>query len=698
MLILLLALLGISIFITSCNKEDENGSVELFSYGPMPVARGAELRFIGQNLDKVTAIVIPDNIEISSAQFTSHTSAKITLTVPQEATEGYVILKTPSGDITTKTKIGFSEPIAISGFSPATIKPGAEITITGDYLDLVGELIFTDRISVNSADFTTHTRQEIKLIVPEEAQTGKIAVSNGAEDPIIVYSETVLNVILPAFTNISPNPVKAGTELTITGSDLDLVKTVRFGGSKNVDAFTEQTATSITLTVPEDAQDGKVGLIPASEIVVESTDELVMVVPVISNISPVSVKNGGSITVTGTNLDLINQVSFAGNAQGTIESGGTSTSLTITVPNAALTGNVTFSTKSNKSVVEGPVTIIAPAITSFTPSSGKANTSVTISGTNLDVVDKVKFTGGFFGNITAQNASSITVTVPVGALTGVITLVAINGIEVASSSNFTVEQNLPNFTGFTESVAKRGSILTLNGTNMDLIKSIVFPGEIVATEYGLKTSTMVQVYVPWAATVGFGKLKIITYENEVGYIPTGTIFIGGVDPIGTGAKIINDFDEEGHSLDWDNWNGISILMNDGNGVSGKYLRGNASLNAWDWKWIWGCNHDQLPKHSVNASDYVLKFDLKITSPISSDANRFSIRLGGTDSQWVKFGPANSSGEYLTVGWITVTFDLVSQLGFSGTIPASGEWGMIIQPAASIDFTTVNIDNIRFEPK
>jgi hypothetical protein len=698
MLTFFLALLGMSIFFASCNKEDEKTAVELFSYGPMPIARGAELRFIGQNLDKVTAIVLPDNIQISSTQFTSHTSGKITLTVPQDAVEGFVVLKTPSGDITTKTKMGFSEPLSVTSFSPTAIKPGAQLTITGDYLNLVGEIIFTDRIVVNKSNFVSQSRQEIKLIVPEEAQTGKIAVSNGAEDPIIVYTESALNVSLPVISGINPNPVKAGTVLSISGSNLDLVKTIKFGGNRTVTVFSEHTENSIKLNVPLNAQDGKIGLIPASQVLVESANELVMVIPSISNISPASVKNGGTVTVTGTNLDLINQVTFSGNAVGTIQSGGSQTSVEIEVPNAALTGNLTFGTQAGKSVIAGPVTILAPSITSFTPTSGKANTSVTITGTNLDVVEKVKFAGGFFGSITAQNATGITLNVPVGALTGKITLVAVNGVEVESSTNYTVEQNLPNFSNFTESMAKRGSILTLNGTNMDLIKSIIFPGEVVATEYGLKTATMVQVYVPWKATVGYGKLKIVTYENEVGYIPTGTIFIGGVDPIGPGAKIINDFDEDGHSLDWDNWNGISQLMNDGNGVSGKYLKGNASLGAWDWKWIWGCNHDQLPKHSVVAANYVLKFDLKITSPISADANRFSIRLGGTDSQWVKFGTVNPSGDYETNGWITVTFDLVSQLGFSGTIQTGGEWGMIVQPAAALNFSAVNIDNIRFEPK
>src|SRR5690606_37050972 len=149
-------------------KEEEDTKVVLQSFGPMPIARGAELKFIGLNLDKVTAVILPDNITIST--FTKKEARLLTLTVPQEAVPGYVVLKTPDGDITTKTTIGFSEPISIAGLTPATVKAGDELTITGDYLNLVEEVILTDRVTVTEDDFTSHTRTEIKLVVPAEAQ------------------------------------------------------------------------------------------------------------------------------------------------------------------------------------------------------------------------------------------------------------------------------------------------------------------------------------------------------------------------------------------------------------------------------------------------------------------------------------------------------------------------------------------------
>ncbi|HOC05553.1 MAG TPA: hypothetical protein PK596_09165, partial [Bacteroidales bacterium] len=220
-----ICVVGAGLLFTSCEgKEEEDTRVVLQSFGPMPIARGAELKFIGLNLDRVTAVILPENISITS--FTKKEARLLTLTVPQEAVPGYVVLKTPDGDITTKTMIGFSEPVSIAGFTPATVKAGDELTITGDYLNLVKEVILTDRITVAEDDFISHSRTEIKLTVPAEAQTGKIAVSNGDEEPIIVYSASTLTVTLPAFTTVTPNPVKAGTNLTIAGTNLDLVLSV----------------------------------------------------------------------------------------------------------------------------------------------------------------------------------------------------------------------------------------------------------------------------------------------------------------------------------------------------------------------------------------------------------------------------------------------------------------------------------------
>ncbi len=681
-----ICVVGAGLLFTSCEgKEEEDTRVVLQSFGPMPIARGAELKFIGLNLDRVTAVILPENISITS--FTKKEARLLTLTVPQEAVPGYVVLKTPDGDITTKTMIGFSEPVSIAGFTPATVKAGDELTITGDYLNLVKEVILTDRITVAEDDFISHSRTEIKLTVPAEAQTGKIAVSNGDEEPIIVYSASTLTVTLPAFTTVTPNPVKAGTNLTIAGTNLDLVLSVRLGGGKVIEAgdFVSHSATQIVLTVPADTKDGKVILVPASGVEVSTETDLVMVVPTLS-VTPVTLKNGADITVTGTNLDLIDHVIFGGNKQGTIKAGGTATQILVTVPDDAVDGVVTFVTKADKEVTGPNLTMIVPAFSSFSPTSARANTTITISGTDLDLVTKVIFTGDLEGAIGARTETSLAVTVPVGARTGKITIETKNGTRVVSAIDFTLQANLPTFGSYTEFRGEPGKILTINGTNLLLVKELIFPGNVPATAYGVKTDTRIEVYVPMNVTRGYGTIALLTYEGEQGIFPQ--IFFGATDPVVDPALMINDFEvgADGHDLGWDNWGGAVELGNDpAIAISGNYMHGVLpALNGWTW--IWGCNHSQLPKPSVTKADHYLKMDVNITRPFAPGTGSFTMKLAGTDIDIGHLGIQNSDGSWSTPGWITITFDLATYEALPAVIPSSGDWGMTLWTGVDMDLT------------
>jgi hypothetical protein len=681
--------------VSSCNKDEgDNGVTTLNSYGPMPIARGAELRFIGEYLDRVTSIILPGNIEIPAADFTSKSATLITITVPQNAVEGVVVLKSPDGDITTKTPMGFSEPILLTSFTPTPIKFNEVLTITGDYLNLINEVIFTDRITVAKAAFISQSRTELKLKVPAAAQTGKIAISNGAEEPIIIYSNTELTVKLPGFTSMAPNPVKAGTAITITGTNLDLVKNVLFGGNKSVTTFTSQSLTQIVLNVPVDAMDDTLKIIPASGVVVKSGAALVMVVPAVS-VSPTTVKNEEDITVTGTNLDLIDKVTFGGGKQGTIKAGGSATQILVTVPVDAVSGVVDFITKATKTVHGPSLTIVDPVFTSFAPSSAAAKTDIVITGTNLDLVTKVMFTGGIQGVIGVRNLTQLTVTVPVGAKTGKITLVTKNGSLIQSGADFTVLANLPNITGFAEPKATPGKILTILGTNMSLIKVLVFPGNIIATEYGIKSDTKVEVYVPLNTTVGYGTIKLLTYEGEEGITPV--VFVGGTDPILYPNLVYFNFDGKNS---W--WGDIGATENlPAYTLDGNYFRINGGPYA-GWKGLfWRNGGNDFPGSIIgtNVNDYSMKFDVNVIEAVSDPAGVLAIRLKGTEGDFFYNWAPWKSGPYKTTGWITVTVPISAFADGTKHITdlskIDSDFGMAWNNSAGSNLN-ICIDNLRFD--
>jgi hypothetical protein len=78
-----------------------------------------------------------------------------------------------------------------------------------------------------------------------------------------------------------------------------------------------------------------------------------------------------------------------------------------------------------------------PKITSFTPTSGRAGTVVTIQGSNLLGVTSVTFNGVTATTFTVNSSSTITVTVPTGARTGVIAVTSPLGT-AKSAKKFTV--------------------------------------------------------------------------------------------------------------------------------------------------------------------------------------------------------------------------------------------------------------------
>nr|WP_230678909.1 T9SS type A sorting domain-containing protein [Hymenobacter properus] len=81
--------------------------------------------------------------------------------------------------------------------------------------------------------------------------------------------------------------------------------------------------------------------------------------------------------------------------------------------------------------------VVAPVVTSFTPTSGPVGTVVTITGTDFTAASTVSFNGTAATAVTFNSTTSLTATVPTGATTGPITVATAYGSSTSTTS-FTV--------------------------------------------------------------------------------------------------------------------------------------------------------------------------------------------------------------------------------------------------------------------
>ena len=103
----IISLLAVSAAILSGCKNEEldtnqyaDGGVALNVYGPQPVMRGGELRFLGSNLDRVVEIIIPGVAPISEINVVkAGVPSEIRIIVPKDGPEpGFLTLKTADGN------------------------------------------------------------------------------------------------------------------------------------------------------------------------------------------------------------------------------------------------------------------------------------------------------------------------------------------------------------------------------------------------------------------------------------------------------------------------------------------------------------------------------------------------------------------------------------------------------------------------
>ena len=215
---------------------------------------------------------------------------------------------------------------------------------------------------------------------------------------------------------------------------------------------------------------------------------------------------GSTFTLNGTNLASATGVKIG--AVSASFSILTANSILVTVPAGAVSGstisvtNVGGTTSSTKFVYQA-------AVVANRTAAARVGETVTITGKNL-VATSVIFGGNKSAKPVINNGGTLTVVVPMGALTGAIKITT--GAGVVYTDSFSVTPPAPTVTSFTPSTGKKGvAIITVKGTN--LTGATVTVGSTAVTLSAGANATSFKFVIPAGAVTG--KINVTTAGGTV---------------------------------------------------------------------------------------------------------------------------------------------------------------------------------------
>ena len=371
----------------------------------------------GDYLNLMHGVIFAGSDTIKEAEFESHDRYTIQVKIPAEARTGVITLTDATKDGTsleTKEELTINTPEA-TPIKDRNIKAGEILSIKGSSFDQIVSVKF-EGATVDAADFKSQSVAEITVAVPAKATDGTfyVVTKSGIEVPV----GNIITVV-PTQLVATPNPVKNGAELTITGKDMDLITGIAFPNAA-ASQLNKVETTKVTSTVPEDAQEGDITLSLANGKTV--TVAYTLVKPTVASCTPAAITAGDKTIIKGTDLDLVKSITFPGDVEQTVEVKGTANTLGVTVPAACAGTGFKLNLKNGTTIeVKDMLTIKAatdPAIASINPGEAVAGSNITITGKNFQNIQNIYIGSYKVNRYTSRTNTEIVCQVPANAEAG----------------------------------------------------------------------------------------------------------------------------------------------------------------------------------------------------------------------------------------------------------------------------------------
>lgn len=552
----LLSVLGL--VLAACTSHEEldtnqlSGDVAFAGMAPNPVMRGAVLQIYGRNLSSVKEVQFTGDVTVSEFTDIKKGSKLDTLyvTVPTVGPEvGPVTIVTDNGTKASSfADLEYTEPIEFDSFTPATVLSRDVITIKGEYLYNVKSITFIGDVIVN--EFVSQSRNELKVVVPANALSGKIIVSDvdkindQTTIPNDIYSPTDLTVGQPTVTKADTTTYKSGDLITVSGGHLDMIQKIDLTGAAEVEFTVAEDFNSLSFNLPASATDGNIVLTSFAGDTFDGgyiESKSVSALTISSNAEDGRYKAGTDVTISGEDLDLVTKVDFNnGEASWYLSDGN----IIATIPATAKDGGVTVTLASGKQAYTDAIEVVKPVITAIDKTAAVAgNDVVAVAGTDLDLVTAVTIgdkENSFIDCSFTYADDTVKVSIPEQAYTGVLTLTPASGYAVETEA-ITISYSMALAITFDAPSFQLGKPITLTGSKLLQIESISIKGKKVVS-YNLRADDAMSFELPEGIGPGVYRLYITLIDGSTLSWPvpfaitapyTETFFFEGNEDLGS---------------------------------------------------------------------------------------------------------------------------------------------------------------------
>lgn len=404
----------------------------------------------------------------------------------------------------------YGNDISLQSFGPCPVLRGGTLYLYGTNLDQIESVNLPGADPITAYEILqSGYNSKISIQVPaEKCEPGQIVLKTKKGGEItsvspITYREDI--EITKFFVGSEGTMVgNVGDVVTIKGDYLNLMHGVIFAGSDTIKEaeFVGHDRYTIQVKIPAEARTGVITLTDTIKdgTSLETKEELTINTPEATPIKDRTIKAGEILSIKGSSFDQIVSVKFEGATVDAADFKSQSAAeITVAVPAKATDGTFYVVTKSGIEVPVGNIITVVPTELVATPTPVKNGAELTITGKDMDLITGIAFPNAATSELKKVETTKVTATVPEDAQEGDITLSLANGKTVTVA--YTLVK--PTVASCTPAAITAGEKTIIKGTDLDLVKSITFPGDVEQTVEVKGTANTLGVTVP-AACAGTG--------------------------------------------------------------------------------------------------------------------------------------------------------------------------------------------------